>query len=102
MNPNLSNAPGIDLTLERVFEIIEGLACWITDVALVLIVIAVVYYGIMFLISRGDPTKVTSARKALGWGIVGILVILATYTIIASVGSAISGNNFEFTLNCAS
>jgi|SRR3989344_6508231 len=100
MNPNLSNAPGIDLTIDRVFEIIEGLACWITDVALVLIVIFVVYYGIMFLMSKGDPTKVTNARKAIGWGIVGILVILGTYTLIASIGSAISGDDFEFTLNC--
>jgi|SRR3989344_1249445 len=99
----LGNAPGIDLTLTKLTTLINRLACWITDVALILIVVAVIYYGIMFLISRGDPTKVTNARKALGWGVVGILVILGAYTIIASVGNAIQGSGFSFpTLNCGS
>ncbi len=102
MAQNLDNAPGIDLTLEKLMNLINGLACWIADVALVLIVIAVVYFGVMFLISQGDPGKVGNARKALSWGVVGIIVILGTYTIIASVGSAITGSDFTFTLNCAS
>lgn len=101
MGPDLSNAPGIDLTLDRVVEIIEGLACWIANVALILVVIAIVYYGIMFLISRGDPTKVTNARKALGWGLVGVLIILGTYTIIASIGNFVTEGAYSLTpLNC--
>ena len=91
MNPNLNNALGINLTLEGIVNIVQGLTCWIANVALILVVIFVVYYGIMFLMSRGDSTKVTEARKALTWGVVGIVVILATYTIIASVANFIGG-----------
>ncbi len=99
---SLQGAPGINLTLNGLMNIINGLACWIANIALVLIVIAIIFYGIMFLVSRGDPSKVGNARKALGWGIVGIIVILGTYTIIASVGNAITGGSYSFTpLNCS-
>ena len=96
----LSGAPGINLDLDGLFNIINGLVCWIADLALILVVLAVVYYGIMFLISRGDPGKVGDARKALTWGIVGILVILGTYTIIMSVEYAITGSNTFNPLSC--
>ena len=98
---SLDNSPGIDLTIEGLKEIIVGLACWFSSVALILIVIAVIFYGAMFLVSRGDPTKVGNARKALTWGIVGIIVILGTYTIIGSVQYAVTGSeDFEFVLQC--
>lgn len=99
---NLDSPPEVNLTVDNLTALIKRLACWITDFALILIVVAVIYYGVMFLVSRGDPGKVGNARKALGWGVVGILVILGTYTIIASVGSAITGSDFTFTLDCSS
>ena len=100
---DLSNAPGINLTIDGIFNIINGLACWLADIAIVLMVIAIIFYGIQFLISRGDPGKVTDARKSLTWGIVGILVILGTYTIIASVGNAVTSGDYQFLpLNCGS
>ncbi|OGN02623.1 MAG: hypothetical protein A2655_02780 [Candidatus Yanofskybacteria bacterium RIFCSPHIGHO2_01_FULL_43_42] len=85
-------APGIDLTIQDVLGIITGLACWITRVALVLVVVAVVYFGVKFLMSQGDPTKVTEARKSFLWGLVGVLVILGTYTIIATVANSLGAD----------
>ena len=82
---HLTNAPGINLTIQDVMRIITGLACWITRVALVFIVVAVVYYGVKFLTAQGDPTKLGDAKKSFLWGLVGIMVILGTYTIIATV-----------------
>lgn len=94
----LDGAPGIDLTVDKLKDIITGLACWFIDIALILIVVAVVFYGIKFLISQGDPGKIGDAKKGLGWAIVGIIVILGTYTIIASVGNFITEGNFEFNI----
>src|SRR3989344_2002472 len=82
---HLTDQPGINLTIQDVLGIITGLACWITRVALVFIVVAVVYFGVKFLTAQGDPTKLTEARKSFMWGLAGIIVILGTYTIIATV-----------------
>ncbi len=98
---NLSGAPGIDLTLDKLLNIINGLACWLTDFALILIVVAIVFFGVKFLISQGDPGKIGDARKGLTWAVVGTLVILGTYTIIATVTNAINSDAVSFTLNCS-
>ena len=98
---DLSGVKGIDLTVDKVKNIITGLACWLIDIALVLMVIAVVFYGIKFLLSQGDSSRIIDARKGLLWAIVGVAIILGTYTIIASVGNFITEGKFKFNiLNC--
>ena len=99
-------SPGEDLTVQRVLGIITGLACWFTRVALVLVVGALAFYALMFFASQGNPEKMTDAKKALGWGIVGIFVILGTYTIIltvaAAVGPAARGRINPIPISCPS
>ncbi len=84
--------PGINLTIQDITGIITGLACWITRVALVFVVVAIVYYGVRFMTSQGDPTKLAEAKKSFLWGLVGIIVILGTYTIIATVANALGAD----------
>jgi len=94
---------GENFTIQRVFGIIVGLACYLIRISIILILIAVLYYGFRFLLSRGDPTKVAGAKTALGWGIVGILVIFSTYTIIQTVNYAVTdgeGDDIEL-LDCS-
>jgi len=92
---HLADAPGINLTIQDLLRIFTGLACWISSVALVLMVIAVIYYGIKFMMSQGDPTKLGDAKKSFLWGLAGIAVILGTYTIIATIANAL-GADFSF------
>lgn len=99
---HLTNVPGINLTIQDVMGIITGLACWITRVALVFVVVAIIYYGVRFIMAQGDPTKLTEARKSFLWGLVGILVILGTYTIIATVANALGADYTLFIpLSCS-
>jgi len=83
---------GIDLTIQSVFGIITGLACWFTRFALILIVVYIIIYGIKFMMAQGNETKFTEAKKSFTWGLVGILVILGTYTIIATVANALGAD----------
>jgi len=86
---HLTNQPGIDFSIQDIVGIITGLACWFTRVALILIVVFVIFYGIKFMTAQGDPTKLGEAKKSFLWGLVGILVILGTYTIIATVANSL-------------
>ncbi len=92
---------GIDLTIQSVFGIITGLACWFSRFALILIVVYIIIYGIKFMMAQGDTTKIGDAKKSLTWGLVGVLVILGTYTIIATVANALGGDySLIVPLNC--
>ena len=93
---------GVDLTIPSVFGIITGLACWFTRFALVLMVVMIVFYGIKFMTSQGNPTKYGEAKTAFTWAIVGVLVILGTYTIIATVANFVGGDyTLIIPLNCS-
>ena len=93
---------GIPLTVQSVFGIITGLACWFTRFALVLMVVMIVFYGVKFMIAQGDPTKLTEAKKSFNWALIGILVILGTYTIIATIGTFLSGVPYQvLPLDCS-
>jgi hypothetical protein len=88
---NTTEAPGRILTIKDIYNIILGLTCWLTRIALFLIVSFIIWYGFLFMRAQGDPSKVEDAKKAFTWGIVGIIVILGTYSIIATVGQAVGG-----------
>ena len=97
-----SQAPGVDLTIQQLFGIIVGIACYLIRISIVLITIAILYFGFKFLISQGDPGKLKEAREALTWGVVGIIIIFGTYTIIRTVNNAVGGNDGNINLlNCS-
>ncbi len=85
----LSNQPGIDITVQSLYGIIAGLACWFSRFSLVLIVMMTVWYGIGFITSQGDPGAFGKAKKGLTYCVIGTIVILGAYTIIATVGNGI-------------
>jgi len=83
---------GVDLTIQSVFGIITGLVCWFSQFALILIVAYIIIYGIKFMMAQGNATKYEEAKKSFTWGLVGVLVILGTYTIIATVANALGAD----------
>lgn len=88
-------------SIQWVFGIITGLACWFTRFALILVVIYIIIYGIKFMMAQGNPTKFEDAKKSFTWGLIGVLVILGTYTIIATVANALGANySLVVPLNC--
>ena len=92
---------GVDLTIQSVFGIITGLVCWFSQFALVLIVVYIVIYGVKFMMAQGNQTKYDEAKKSFTWGLVGVLVILGTYTIIATVANALGADySLIIPLNC--
>ena len=91
---------GVNLTIQGVFGIITGLACWFTRFALILIVVYIIIYGIKFMMAQGNPTKYEEAKKSFTWGLVGVLVILGTYTIIATIANALGASYSLVPLNC--
>src|SRR3989338_8561271 len=98
---NSGDYQGVDLTIKGVFGIITGLACWFTRFALILIVVYIIIYGIKFMMAQGNPTKYEEAKKSFTWGLVGVLVILGTYTIIATVANALGADYSCIPLHCS-
>jgi hypothetical protein len=89
------NWMGVDLTIQDVADIINGLACWLTRIATAIMVIFLILAGFRFMNARGDPTKWTAAKKNFRYVLIGILVIMAVYVIIATVAHAVGRTDFS-------
>ncbi len=89
-----------DFTVQRIADIITGFACWLVGAVLAVMVIFLIWAGIKYFLAKGDETKVAEATKNLTWTLVGILVILATNVIIATVANALGGSYSFLPLNC--
>ena len=51
----------------------------------VLLVILIVYAGFMWMTAAGNEDKISEAKKLMGAGVVGLVIILAAYAIAAFV-----------------
>lgn len=82
--------PGIDITIQGVVTALGRLACWTSSTAELIVVGAIIFYGIQAIWSRGNPQTFTTARTGLTYAVVGGLVVLGAWVIIVSVTNLIS------------
>ena len=57
-------------------EFVGEIASYIRDIALVISVIMFLWSGFLFLTSGGNEEKVTKAKKALGWAVIGLAICI--------------------------
>jgi hypothetical protein len=80
---------------------IEKFGCWVVRVVVVVMVVVLIIAGVQFFTAQGDATKVGDAKKNFYWVLVGLLVIIGTNVIIATISGALGGPAQFFGLNCS-
>ena len=91
-NTTLINPLGAGTSLPTLLKDILQL---IVQIGTIVIVLMLVYVGFLFVTARGEPGKITTARTALLWTVVGALVLLGAQAIslgIQSTVQALSGS----------
>ena len=76
---------------QNVFDLIVIIADWILNIAGSLIIILIIYSGVRFLISRGNPGEIQKAKSILFWALVGFGVILIGKGFIYLIESVLQG-----------
>lgn len=76
--PLLASALSMDPPTEYTtfIEVSEAVIGYIVAVGLPIAVIMILYAGLLYMTSGGNEQKITSARSALIWGLIGIAVLL--------------------------
>src|SRR3989344_4067927 len=99
-NPNLSERtleiktpPGApDLGFVTGVNTIQVVLTIIFSIAGILAVIMIMYSGIQWIMSGGDPKSIEGARNRLVYSIVGLVVIIGSFAIVSLVISMLGGN----------
>ncbi len=74
-------------TLQCLPVVFSNIIFWIGGLAAITTVFFVIFSGIKFLNSGGDPKQVEGARKTLTFAIIGFVIILLSFTIIKAIAA---------------
>ena len=92
---SVSSLPGQGLTAEEQQAQIQSAFTWAYTVAGIVAVAFIIYGGIKYVISQGDPGKTRAATQSIVYAVVGLIVVLMAAAITALVTSSVSGTNFN-------
>jgi hypothetical protein len=79
--------PSITSIPDLIQKILEGLL----KIGLPVVALAVVYCGFLFVFARGNTEKLTKAKDALLWTLVGAAVLLGSWAIAQMISATVTG-----------
>ncbi|MCH8518766.1 pilin [Candidatus Gracilibacteria bacterium] len=81
--PNCDGLPGCsDGSNTITFSVIGNLTATVIQYVAVIAVLAVMYGGILYLLSSGDDEKIKKAKNVIIWALVGVFVSVTAWTMI--------------------
>lgn len=101
-NVDTSGLPGIDLTADRITQIIYGFACWLWSISIFLLIIFIIIAGLRFMYAGANPTKFGEAKTNFKYVILGTIVVMGTFVIISTVAYNIGVDISFIPFNCSS
>lgn len=81
--PNPTGFKDLGQVVSAVVNIVQVLLIMATTLYLL-------YAGLMFVTARGEPSKITAARDALLWGMVGAALILAARVLVTALQGGVN------------
>lgn len=70
--------------------IITAIIKWLAGLAGALAILALVWGGIMYIVSLGDDSRVNKAKSIIMWAIIGIAVVILSYVILSMVDKVLT------------
>ncbi len=83
----LTNYLGSGTSLSSLLTTILG---FVTQIGSIIIILMLVYIGFLFVTARGEPGKITAAKEALMWTVVGALILLGAQAISLGIQATVT------------
>ena len=76
-------------TLKCIPVAITQVSNWLFGIAAISAVFFIIFAGIKFLSSGGDPVRVEGARKTLTYAVIGLVLVIMSFFIVKLVGNVL-------------
>lgn len=73
-----------------VFSVLAALINWFSWLLAILSVVMGLYAGFLYLTSRGEPQKVSTANKVIFYAVVGVLVAIISFSLVSIINTFIT------------
>jgi len=87
----LSNADASLLPSGEITKIVTNIMNWLLALVGIIGIIGFVISGILYFIAAGDEGKMGTAKNAMTYSIIGVIVALMGYVIIQAANSMLNG-----------
>ena len=81
------------LSQKTVDVIVKGLMKWLLVFVGFISIIAFIIAGILYLTAAGDDKQIGTAKTAMKWSIIGVIVALMGYVVIIAVDYWLNGSS---------
>jgi len=66
---------------KTIAELVQAILAGVVKIGMPIITLAIIYCGFLFVQARGKPEKITKAREALLYTLIGAAILLGSWTI---------------------
>lgn len=87
---------GTNLPSGSILGIVTNIMNWLLTLVGILGVIGFAIAGILYLTAAGDEDRIATAKKAMTWSIVGVIVALLGLVILKAAGALLGGSSSTF------
>lgn len=70
-------------------ELLNKILDFVIKIGTIVVIFMIVYVGYLFVAAQGEPGKITEARKALLWTVVGALILLGAKAIAIGIQATV-------------
>lgn len=77
------------IEFKSVSEVLNGFFKVLIQIGAVIVTLAIVYAGFLFVAARGNPEGLTKAKETLKWTIIGALILLGAQVIAKAIENTI-------------
>lgn len=96
ITPGVGNIGGGSITLINPLgagtdlpTLLNKILGFVVYIGAIIVIFMLVYVGFLFVTARGNETKITEARKALLWTVVGALILLGAQAISLGIQATV-------------
>lgn len=92
----LENLPGMDLDVSIVYCLFLRFMTWFFSFALVLAIIFLVYNGLRYITSSGNPDELAKIHKNFWWTLIGVVIVLLATSILLMIANFLGAFTVNF------
>jgi hypothetical protein len=78
------------IATDTITDFIENLLTNVIRIGIPIIALAVIYSGFLFVFARGNPEKITEAKSALLYTLIGAVLLLGSWAIAQLISETVS------------
>jgi Na+-driven multidrug efflux pump len=75
--------------LDTIPKVIEAVVKIVLIVGIPIIALSIIYTGFLFVEAQGNPEKITKAKKAFLYTVVGAALLLGAFVIANAIGATV-------------